>query len=161
MALLSIIHASRKLFPKEKSGGFTLLEVMISVALLAVGMVPLLVTHATTVRNLRRAKELTQAGLLAQSRIGTLESLGFMALSGDDASYETGMANAQEDEEHPFLKVKEEITEADSGALLQAEVEVSARFAAPAGEKGRPGVDIVSYIVNLYFEEEEEEEEDL
>ena len=137
--------------------GFTLLEVMIAVAVLAAGVVPLLVTHAATVRNLRRARELTQAGLLAQSRIGTLEGFGFAALRGDDGLYQEALIGGEEEEDFPYLTVKEEITEDEN--LLRAEVAVVAKYGAPAKEKERSGVDLVTYIVNLYFEPEEEEED--
>jgi len=52
-----------------KNAGFTLLEVMMATAVLAVGVVPLLVTHAATVANIRRGREMTFAALLARERL--------------------------------------------------------------------------------------------
>lgn len=142
---------------RDNNSGFTLLEVMIAIAVMAAGIVPLLVTHAATVHNLRRARELTQAGMVAQSRIGTMEGLGFAALGGDDGSYEEALMDVEQDEGIPYLTVKDEISEDE--ALLKAKVAVTAKYGASAKEKERSGVALISYIVNLYFEAEEEEED--
>lgn len=142
---------------RGNNSGFTLLEVMIAIAVMAAGIVPLLVTHAATVRNLRRARELTQAAMVAQSRIGTMEGLGFAALGGDDGSYEEALIDEEQDEDIPYLTVKDEILEEED--LLQAKVTVTAKYGASAKEKERSGVALVSYIVNLYFEADEEEED--
>jgi len=139
----------------NNSSGFTLLEVMIAIAVMAAGIVPLLVTHAATIRNLRRARELTQAGMVAQSRIGAMEGLGFTALGGGDGSSGEVLIDEERDEGIPYLMVKDEISEDE--ILLEAKVTVTAKYGPSAKEKERSGVALVSYIVNLYFEAEEEE----
>ena len=137
---------------KGNNSGFTLLEVMVAVAMLGVFLVPLLITHGDTVRNIRKAREMTMASLLAHSRIGTLETLGF-----------EGLELAPEDEDmkdYPYLNMGDEVSYDDDGTLAQILVEVSPRSAKPGKKKDkdkRVGIDLETYIVNLYFEEEEEE----
>lgn len=141
---------------REKSAGFTLLEVMVAVAVLAVGVVPLLVTHAATVANIRRSRELTVASLLARDRLAGLEVYGFLALSGETdlfppvAGPESGAAPPA------FLEIEQEVEEIEKLALLEARVAVN-RLPRPAGkDKDRPELDFATYIVNLYFEPEKE-----
>jgi prepilin-type N-terminal cleavage/methylation domain-containing protein len=146
------INADMMISTGKDNSGFTLLEVMVSVAMLGVFLIPLLITHGDTVRNIRAAREMTRAGLLAQSRIGTMETVGF-----------EGLEMVIEDEEmakYPFLKMEDEVTYDEDGVLAQATVKVFPRSAKPGKNKEedkRIGVDLEVYIVNLNFEEEEEE----
>ncbi|MFH1037078.1 MAG: prepilin-type N-terminal cleavage/methylation domain-containing protein [PVC group bacterium] len=138
------------------SGGFTLLEVMIAVAVLSAGVVPLLVVHAATVNNLRRAREMTRAGFLARDRLATLETLGFDALASEAGSSGAALPSDRDDEVPVFLAVEEK-TENVEDFLIEADVAVRPKFKAPAGEKDRAGIQLGSYIASLYFEPEEEE----
>ena len=121
-------------------------------AMLGVFLIPLLITHGDTVRNLRSAREMTRAGLLAQSRIGMMETLGF-----------DGLEMVLEDEDmakYPFLEMEDEVSYDEEGVLAQATVKVfprSAKSGKNKEEDRRIGVDLEAYIVNLNFEEEEEE----
>jgi len=144
-------NSERRTWPGP-ADGFTLLEVMVAVAILGVFLVPLLITHGDTVRNLRSAREITRAALLAQSRIGTMETLGFewLELIGED----------EEMDKYPFLKMEDEVDYDEEGVLSQATVKVFPRSAKPGKNKEedkRIGVDLEVYIVNLNFEKEEEE----
>ncbi len=136
----------------QPSSGFTLLEVMVAVAMLGVFLVPLLITHGDTIKNIRKAREITRAGLLAQNRVGTLETMGF-----------EGLEMALEDEDikkYPYLNMSDEVEYAEEGAMAQVVVDVSPRGAKSGKKKDeekRIGVDLETYIVNLYFEKEEEE----
>ena len=137
----------------QLSLGFTLLEVMVSVAMLGVFLIPLMITHGDTIRNIRAARELTRASFLAQSRIGMLETLGFegLEMAGEDEAME----------EYPYLKMTDEVTYDEEGVLALALVQVFPRSSKPGktkDEKKRVGVDLETYIVNLYFEKEEEAE---
>ncbi len=140
------------MYIRNNNSGFTLLEVMVSVAMLGVFLIPLLITHGDTVRNLRSAREITQAGLLAQSRIGMMETLGFEGLEM--------VLEDEEMEKFPFLKMEDEVSYDEEGVLAQATVKVFPRSAKPGKNKDedrRIGVHLEAYIVNLNFEEEEEE----
>ena len=140
------------MYIRNNNSGFTLLEVMVSVAMSGVFLIPLLITHGDTVRNLRSAREITQAGLLAQSRIGMMETLGFEGLEM--------VLEDEEMEKFPFLKMEDEVSYDEEGVLAQATVKVFPRSAKPGKNKDedrRIGVHLEAYIVNLNFEEEEEE----
>ncbi len=141
-----------------KSGnnsGFTLLEVMVATAVLAIGVVPLLVTHANTVANIRRSREMTVASLQARDRLAELEVYGFEGLAGAGSIF--GLLPAGPGAEpHPFLEIEEEVEEVDLSALLRARVTANRRYR-PAGTEEDPGgARFSTYIVNLYFEEEED-----
>ena len=147
-------------FSKANNSGFTLLEVMVAVALLAIFLVPLLITHRDTVRNIRVTRELTMACLLAHFRIGMLETLGFESL-GEEGFLEAGAD--EEAEKYPYLTIEEEVTLLDDLLLAQADISVFLRSGSKARAKdkdkeARNGVKAVSYIASLYFEEEEGEE---
>jgi len=136
---------------RGNNSGFTLLEVMVAVAILGVFLVPLLITHGDTVRNIRTARELTRATLLAQGQVGTLETLGFEGL-------ELAPKN-EEMEKFAYLEMSDEVTYDEDGFLAQIIIEVFPSSAA-SGKKGeddkRIGADIETFIANLYFEEEDE-----
>ncbi len=138
-----------------KSAGFTLLEVMVAVAILAVGVVPLLVTHATTVSNIRRGRELTVAGLMARERLAELEVYGFSALAAEAGLFGMPGSSGPQEEFHPALKLEEKVEEIELAALLEAKVAVNRRNR-PSGQEDDPSeVTLATYIVNLYFEPEE------
>lgn len=139
---------------RKGEAGFTLLEVMVSVAVMAVGVVPLLVTHSSTVANIRRAREMTVAALLARDRMAELEAYGFKALSEGMDLF--GSPGDDGDNPFPFLKAEEKIEEIEPLALLEAEVSLARRFRRDDGKKDPAGAAPVGYIVNLYFEPEEE-----
>jgi prepilin-type N-terminal cleavage/methylation domain-containing protein len=138
-----------------RTAGFTLLEVMVAVAILAVGVVPLLVTHATTVSNIRRGRELTVAGLMARERLAELEVYGFSALADEAGLFEPPGSSGPGSEPHPALKLEEGVEEIELAALLEAKVEVNRRNRPTGKEDDQSEVTLATYIVNLYFEPEE------
>ena len=139
-----------------KNSGFTLLEVMVATAVLAIGVVPLLVTHANTVANIRRSREVTVASLLSRDRLAELEVYGFAALAGEAGFFGPPLSAGPGAEPHPFLEIGEEVKEVEPLALLEARVEANRRFRPPGEGEDRGGARFSTYIVNLYFEPEEE-----
>ncbi len=68
------------------AGGFTLLEVMIALGVLAIAMLALLSLHHQDLRSIIRARELSEAAMLAQGLMSDAELQGFPPLgqtSGD------------------------------------------------------------------------------
>ena len=90
--------------------GFTLLEVVIALAILSVSLVMLLTTNASSIDNASRSRDITIATLLARSKMIDLELLladeGFT--EGDQE--ENGDFN---EEGYPEIKWKAEIKEID------------------------------------------------
>ncbi len=143
--------------------GFTLLEVMVAVAVLAIGVVPLLVTHGATVSNIRRGREVTLASLLARERLAELEVIGFAALNAEAGfpSYPGGGPPSKDP--HPFLKLEEAVEEIEVEAMLEVRVGALRRLQSsgggkePSGEGEDPsGVRLATYIVSLYFDPDED-----
>jgi general secretion pathway protein I len=58
-------------------GGFTLLEVMIALAILAMVGIAFLRAQATSVRLISESNQITQATLLAREKIAEMETIGF------------------------------------------------------------------------------------
>jgi Tfp pilus assembly protein PilV len=116
---------------------------MVAVALLAIGVVPLLVTHAATIRAFTRSKEITQASFIASSQLGVLESR--------DPEEENLPSPAEgEDENYSFIHWKSEV--APEGENL-ARADVAVQIAAAPGKAAQ----FSTYLVKLRFKEKEEE----
>ncbi len=141
----------------RSDSGFTLLEVLMATAVLAVGLVPLLVTHATTVANIRRSREMTVALLQTRDRLAELEAYGYLVLSGEEGGFGLDGSPGPGSEEHRFLKFEEEIKENEKLEVEMLEVRAGAsRKFRPGGEKEDPAGSVFSTnVVHLYFETEE------
>jgi general secretion pathway protein I len=59
---------------RASAAGFTLLEVMVAVAVVAIALVPLLRLHLLSLDATARAQDLTQAVFLAQEKIASIRS---------------------------------------------------------------------------------------
>ena len=110
---------------------------------MALAVVPLLVTHASTIRDFTRSKEVTKSGLIAEGRMALLEAQLF-----PEPVSELG-----EVEGRPVLYWNEQVSEVDPGLMLKTEVMV-----ALSEDKRGEKISLTSYIASLEFEEEEEEE---
>ncbi len=119
---------------------------MIAVALLAIGVVPLLITHAATIRAITRSKEITQATFLASSQLGVLESR-------DQKEEDLPAPVSGEDEDRPYLHWQSEVA-SEGETLARADVAVQVR-AAP----GKAAA-LSTYLVKLRYKEEEKKAED-
>ena len=71
---------------KNKSG-FTLFEVVIALAILALGLVALLHTHAVNIETCNRSKMLFVSAMLAQEKMGETEILGFARLRDERGNF--------------------------------------------------------------------------
>jgi general secretion pathway protein I len=63
--------------------GFTLLEVMVAMAILAIALVAVLSSQAQSISIANEARLLTTASMLAQSKIAEIESIGAETSFGD------------------------------------------------------------------------------
>lgn len=64
-------------------GGFTLIEILIVMAVLSIGIIPLAVVQSNARREVSHADRYTQAIALAQSRIEQAKGVGFGAAQPD------------------------------------------------------------------------------
>jgi general secretion pathway protein I len=84
--------ASRSLHrgPRRRAGGFTLLEVIVAFALLAMALTLLLGMLSGAARQVRHAEQLSRASLHAQSLLAQLGSDGRFRLGRTQGSFEQG-----------------------------------------------------------------------
>jgi general secretion pathway protein I len=71
---------------KTRAQGFTLLEVLVAVAILAIAMVGILKANVQSLDTLTRSRETSMASLLAASKLAEVEAAGvanWSELSGD------------------------------------------------------------------------------
>ncbi len=71
----------------KKYSGFTLLEVMIAVAIIAIALTTLLGSQSQSVSMANEAKFNTMAALLAQSKMAEVELAGFENLESDQGDF--------------------------------------------------------------------------
>ena len=116
-----------------------------------------MVTHASTVANIRRGREMTVASLQARNRMAEMEAYGFLMLSEGTETIGLPGTPGSEEEEHPFLQSEEEVEVIEESVLLEASVESSRRYRAAKEEDDPAGASLSTYIANLYFELEEGE----
>jgi general secretion pathway protein I len=64
-------------FPPQRTTGFTLLEVMIALAILSIVAVAFLRAQAGSLRLVDEASQISLATLLAKEKMAELESIGF------------------------------------------------------------------------------------
>jgi prepilin-type N-terminal cleavage/methylation domain-containing protein len=80
---------------RRGEGGFTLIEIMVSLVLLVVGLLGIMALQATTVRANRLSRELERARVYAMSMMEDLRGKDLMALSSpttlDDIVTEDGV----------------------------------------------------------------------
>ncbi|HOO77678.1 MAG TPA: prepilin-type N-terminal cleavage/methylation domain-containing protein [bacterium] len=131
---------AEKSFPGAR--GFTLIEVMVAVALLGISLSPLLLTHGSVLKNFARSKERTGETLAAASALATVEAIGLPAAQGD-------YGGVVEEWEH--LRWKAAVGEV-AESLAQVE---GVSFPEGGEEEGRK-VAFSTYIVNLEYPEPEE-----
>jgi general secretion pathway protein I len=120
-----------------RQGGFTLLEVMVAVAIIAIGLTALLGSHSQSISLAGEANFNTTAALLAQKKMAELELSGFGGLS-----YDTGDFG----EEFPGYRWEAKISQADFGGIENLEqyirqIDLSLNW----GESGRN-----TYTLKLY-----------
>lgn len=115
-----------------KSFGFTLLEVMIALAILALVAVAFLRSQGSSIRLLNEANQISWATLLAQEKMAELESIGFP---------EPGKKSGEGGEEFPGLRWEQIISETEILSLRKAQVKVFWK----EGEKER-SLELIAYL---------------
>ncbi len=77
------IRAAADRAPRPDRGGFTLTEILVVLAILTIGIVPLAVVQSSARREVSRSDRYTQAIALAQDRIEQAKAAGFGAAAPD------------------------------------------------------------------------------
>jgi general secretion pathway protein I len=114
--------------------GFTLLEVMVALAIIAFAVVTYVHSHNTSVVLLNESTNVTVATLLAQARMVLLE--------GSDVSGPSDREGTFDDPEYVSFRWKEHVASTPLPNVLEAHVEVSWD-----DNRGRRSVEIISLLV--------------
>jgi len=73
---------------RVRCGGFTLIEVMISLAVVAIALVALLSLQHQNLQSVIRAQEMTRAAMLAQSMMSQIEMGGFPPVATQNGDFQ-------------------------------------------------------------------------
>jgi general secretion pathway protein I len=125
----------REKLPKMKRG-FTLLEVMIALAILALVGVAFLRAQASSVRLLDESSQISLATLLAREKMAELESLGFP---------EVGKTSGTGGEAYPRYRWEKVVTSTDLPILRK----VLVRVLWQEGDRER-NLELVAYFAQKY-----------
>jgi general secretion pathway protein I len=118
----------------KNADGFTLLEVMVALAIIAFAVITYVHSQNSSVVMLNEASNVTVATLLAQGRI--------VALEGSDISGPTEREGTFDDPEYTSFRWKERVVSTPLPNVLEAHVEVSWDDG-----RGRHSVDLLSLVV--------------
>ncbi len=88
---------------RSRKSGFTLLEVMIALAIIAGSLVVILQSHFLSVNLANRAQGISLAGLLAQEKMEGLIKEGFPREGEEEGTFE----------EHPHFRWRRAVSEAE------------------------------------------------
>jgi prepilin-type N-terminal cleavage/methylation domain-containing protein len=113
--------------PAEPTRGFTLLEVLVAVAVLGLGLVSLLGLHVRNIDLIGRDQRVTEATLLARALMAEVESGPF-----PDLGLETGDFELDYPDRYPDLRWEREITPTPVPNVREVRVRV---FTGEAGEE--------------------------
>jgi general secretion pathway protein I len=100
---------------RRPKNGFTLLEIMAALAIMATALVALLGTHLTSLDLAYRHKEQTLAAMLAQQKMGESLTIPFDELSSDSGDFAP---------DHPEIEWEMEVSDADIENLKEVRVVV-------------------------------------
>lgn len=93
--------------------GFTLLEVMVALAIIATALVTLLGTHLLSLNLAHRHKEQTMATMLARQKMEELLTTPFESLTSDAGDFGS---------EHPGYKWETEVEDAEKDNLKRVKI---------------------------------------
>ncbi len=89
--------------PFIRRSGFTLLEVMVALAVIAIALVALLTTQSTSIKLLTRSTLMTKSYLLAEKKLAALELTEYDLINDGEGTFE----------ENPELRWKQMVSQTD------------------------------------------------
>jgi prepilin-type N-terminal cleavage/methylation domain-containing protein len=123
--LISPNQSRRRVFTSERQRGFTLLEVMISLAVLAACLVVLFKLQSQTVDSVAESRLMTESLMLARAKMAEMEAAGFPELGQEEGDF---------GEKYPGYRWIRDVTETGVDALRKVSLVVT-----PPGTDNGPG----------------------
>lgn len=103
-------------FPDSKKKGFTLIEVMIAIAIIAIALVVILHSCGLGISMASESQDFSLATLLAQGKMAEIELEGFPEVGGEEGDF---------GEEYPRFAWKETVTESPIEDLRKVVLTIS------------------------------------
>lgn len=122
----------------EATRGFTLLEVLVAVAVLGLGLVSLLGLHVRNIDLIGRDQRVTEATLLARALMAEVESGPF-----PDLGFESGDFEEDYPDRYPDLRWEREVTPTPVPNVREVRVRV---FAGDGEEESGDDVTLTYYV---------------
>ena len=123
--------------------GFTLLEVMIALAIIGIALVALLTTQSTSIKIITRSTLITKSYLLGEKKLAALELAGYDAVDDGEGSFE----------DNPELRWVQTVSETEIDGLK----EVHLRIISGEPEKERREANFVTFVAQMEEPEDEDE----
>ena len=127
----------------KNRSGFTLLEVMVALAVIGIALVALLTTQSTSIKIITRSTLITKSYLLGEKKLAALELAGYDAVSDGEGSFE----------DNPELRWVQTISEKEIDGLK----EVHLRIISGEPEQERREAHFVTFVAQMEEAEEEDE----
>ena len=118
----------------KSADGFTLLEVMVALAIIALAVVTYVHSQNTSIALLNESKNVTVATLLAQGRMVVLES--------SDVPSSLEREGIFDEPEYAAFRWKERVVSTPLPNILEADVEVSWD-----DNRGRRSVELITFVI--------------
>lgn len=128
---------------RQKEQGFTLLEVMVALAIIGIALVALLTTQSASIKIITRSTLITKSYLLGEKKLTALELAGYDAVDEGEGSFE----------DNPELRWVQTVSDQEIDGLK----EVHLRIISGEPEQERREAHFVTFVAQMEEPEDEDE----
>lgn len=128
---------------RNNRSGFTLLEVMVALAIIAIALVALLTTQSTSIKIVTRSTMMTKSYLLGEKKLTALALAGYDGADDEEGSFE----------DNPELRWVQAVSQTDLAGLKEVRLSIVSGEA----ERARMEAEFVTFVVQMEEPEDEDE----